>query len=195
MRVLIVDDEPMMRRILQRYLENWGHEVVMAEDGEAGWGLFEHGDFPIVISDWMMPKMNGLELIRRIRSSPRADETYTILLTAKSHKDDLAEGMDAGADDFLSKPFERDELRVRLREGERIAVLERALKKRNGAISTDGFGGTLEQCVGQIAEASSQIVAAEQRNPEAKVYLQEALHRLDCARRLLSSMMPAVEPR
>jgi two-component system, NtrC family, sensor kinase len=197
MRILIADDEPMMRRVLTRYLESWGHEIVAAEDGAAAWELFDKGDFPIVISDWMMPNMNGLELIRRIRSSARGDYTYAILLTAKSHKEDLVEGMDAGADDFLSKPFDRDELRVRLREGERIIVLERSLGEQNRALlngssapdAREWLGKTIEECVGQINAANAQISQIQQRMPESRTYLQDVVDRLACARRLLSSMV------
>jgi sigma-B regulation protein RsbU (phosphoserine phosphatase) len=99
----------------------------MAQNGAQAWDLFEAGEFPIVVSDWMMPEMDGLELIRRIRSSQRPGYVYAILLTAKSQKEDIVTGMEAGADDFVTKPFDRDELRVRLRAGERIIELETAL--------------------------------------------------------------------
>jgi len=132
MKVLIVDDDPMSRKLLRTYLEKWGYEVTQAEDGAMGWALFQTDDFPLVIADWMMPEMDGVELVRHIRAHERRGFVYCILLTARSHKEDLVEGMDAGADDFLSKPFDRDELRVRLREGERIVKLERAARTRPG---------------------------------------------------------------
>ena len=84
MRVLIAEDDPISRRLLQSNLEKWGHEVVSSEDGEEAWRQFERGEFPIVISDWMMPKMDGPELIRRIRACERPGYVYAILLTAKS---------------------------------------------------------------------------------------------------------------
>ena len=127
MKVLIAEDELVSRRLLQSYLERWGHEVAAAKNGLEAWSLFQAGDFPVVISDWMMPEMDGLELIRRIRACPRAGYVYAILVTSKSHTEDIIEGMEAGADDFVSKPFERDELRVRLRAGQRVIELERAL--------------------------------------------------------------------
>jgi sigma-B regulation protein RsbU (phosphoserine phosphatase) len=128
MKVLIADDEAISRRLLQNYLERWGHEVVVAQNGAEAWDLFEAGDFPIVISDWMMPEMDGPELVRRIRASKHAGYVYLILLTAKAQKEDIVEGMEAGADDFVTKPFDRDELRVRLRAGQRIIELEAALR-------------------------------------------------------------------
>ena len=131
MKVLIADDDPVSRRLLQSYLQKWGYEVTVAVNGADAWRLFEQGEFPIVVSDWMMPEMVGTELIRRIRASQRPHYVYTILLTSRSQKEDLVEGMDAGADDFVGKPFLAEELQVRLRAGERIVKLERALADQN----------------------------------------------------------------
>ena len=127
MKVLIAEDEPISRRLLQNYLQRWGHEVVAAQDGAEAWSLFQAAEFPIVISDWMMPKMDGLALIRQIRACRRRGYIYAILLTSRSNKEDLVEGMESGADDFLTKPFDADELRVRLRAGQRVIELETAL--------------------------------------------------------------------
>ncbi len=99
----------------------------MAHDGAQAWDLFLAHEFPIVISDWMMPEMDGVELVRRIRASEPSGYVYIILLTARAQKEDIVEGMEAGADDFVTKPFDRDELRVRLRAGQRIIELEAAL--------------------------------------------------------------------
>ena len=131
MKVLIVDDDPVSRRLLQNYLQKWGYEVTVALNGAEAWRLFEQEDFAIVVSDWMMPEMDGPDLIRRIRGESRPNYVYLILLTARSQKDDLVEGMDAGADDFVSKPFNQEELHVRVRAGERIVKLERALAEQN----------------------------------------------------------------
>lgn len=131
MKILIAEDDAVSRRLLQTYLTQWGHEVTQTTNGAAAWELCEYGDFPIVISDWMMPEMDGLELVRRIRSQVRPHYIYTILLTARTQKQDVVAGMDAGADDFISKPFHYGELRVRLREGERIIRLERSLADQN----------------------------------------------------------------
>ncbi|MDH3602198.1 MAG: response regulator [Candidatus Tectomicrobia bacterium] len=131
MKILIAEDALVSRRLLQRHLEAWGHEVVAAVDGAEAWQLFITNEFPIVISDWMMPEIDGLELVRRIRASERPGYVYIILLTARAQTEDLVEGMEAGADDFVAKPFERDELRVRLRAGERIIQLEQTLARQN----------------------------------------------------------------
>ncbi len=134
MQVLIADDDAVSRKLLERYMQRWDYQYKIAENGAEGWKLFQQGDYPIVLTDWMMPEMDGIELIRRIRSSEQADYTYTILLTARTQKEDLVEGMEAGADDFVTKPFDRDELRVRLREGERIVRLERELAEQNRSL-------------------------------------------------------------
>lgn len=132
MRILIAEDALVSRRLLQQCLQQWGYEVVAASDGARAWQLFCEGDFPIVISDWMMPEMDGPDLIRRIRASSDANYyVYTILLTAKTGQEDVVAGMEAGADDFLRKPFDLEELRVRLRAGERIIKLERTLAAQN----------------------------------------------------------------
>src|ERR1700730_16106464 len=108
MRVLIADDDPISLLLLQRTLQQWGYEVTAARDGAEAWRFFEERDFPLVISDWVMPGMDGLELVRRIRASSRPGYVFVILLTAKTHKGEVVEGMAAGADDFVTKPFDRD---------------------------------------------------------------------------------------
>ncbi len=134
MRILIAEDDPFSRKLLQRRLEKWGHEVVAASDGKEAWDYFNKEDFQFVISDWMMPGMDGLELTRRIRSTPKNGYVYTILLTAKDRKEDLIQGMESGADEFLVKPVDIEELKVRMRAGERIIQLEKSLAERNKAL-------------------------------------------------------------
>ncbi len=131
MKVLIAEDDRVSRSMLQRQLEKWGHQVVAAADGNEGWEKFQGGEFSIVVSDWMMPGMDGIELVRRIRQLQTGGYVFVILLTARSRKEDIIVGMEAGADDFLSKPFDQGELRVRLRAGQRVIELERSLAQRN----------------------------------------------------------------
>src|SRR5205823_1276277 len=120
MKILIVEDDPIVRRVLQTCLQLWGDEVVGAADGAEGWELFRTGDFRLVITDWTMPEMDGLALTQRIRSSSGSNHAYVILLTGRSKTEDLVRAMEAGADDFIGKPFDRDELRSRLRQGKRM---------------------------------------------------------------------------
>lgn len=127
MRVLVADDDAGYRLILQRFLESWGHEVITAANGAEAWDLFQESDPSMILTDWMMPDMDGIELIRRIRSCHRPNYVFVILLTARSSKEDLLRGMQAGADDFIVKPVDRDELRVRIQVSERILRLEDSL--------------------------------------------------------------------
>jgi sigma-B regulation protein RsbU (phosphoserine phosphatase) len=131
MRVLIADDDPVSLHLLARTLVSWGYEVSAARDGNEAWRLFEERDHPLVILDWVMPGLDGLEMVRRIRSASRRGYVYTILLTAHTQRGELVEGLAAGADEFVTKPFDRDELRVRLRTGERILRLEHTLVEQN----------------------------------------------------------------
>jgi sigma-B regulation protein RsbU (phosphoserine phosphatase) len=130
-KILIADDHELSRFKLKTDLEKWGHEVTAAEDGEQAWELFQRHRFAIVITDWMMPKLDGLELVKMIRAADCAAYVYIIMLTAKAEKHDIVAGMGAGADDFLVKPFHRDELQVRLRAGIRITKLNRKLNETN----------------------------------------------------------------
>lgn len=131
LRILIAEDHDVTRFKLKADLEKWGHFVVEAEDGQQAWELFQEDEFAVVITDWMMPGMDGVQLVQLIRSAKRADYVYVIMLTAKAEKHDIVAGMGAGADDFLGKPFHRDELNVRLRAARRITELTRQLGDSN----------------------------------------------------------------
>ena len=131
MKVLVAEDSTVSRLLVVNHLRRWNYTVVEAVDGEQAWRLFQEQSFSLVLTDWIMPNMDGLDLIRRIRSSKRAGYCYLILLTSKSEKEDLVTAMESGADDFLVKPCDQEELRVRLREGERIIRLEQELAEQN----------------------------------------------------------------
>lgn len=131
MKVLLAEDSVMMRRLLLRTLQTWGYDVTEAENGAIAWRQFQRQPFQLVLTDWVMPEMDGVELVRHIRAAGIASYVYIILLTAKSEKEDLLIGMEAGADDFLVKPVDPAELRVRMRAGERIIHLEQELAGQN----------------------------------------------------------------
>jgi adenylate cyclase len=131
MRILIAEDEPISRRSLERQLGRWGHDVVAVSDGTEAWQAFHAGKFDIVVSDWDMPGVTGVELIQRIRASVDQPFVYIIMLTSRTLTEDLVTGIDAGADDFLTKPFDKSELKVRLLAGERFVRLERDLTQRS----------------------------------------------------------------
>jgi DNA-binding response OmpR family regulator len=130
MRILIAEDDPVSRRVLETTLQKWGYEVVSVADGEQAWTILA-GETPppLAILDWMMPEVDGIELCRRVRERlPRP--LYLILLTARGSKEDIVTGLDAGADDYVTKPFDREELRARLQVGVRIVTLQAELAER-----------------------------------------------------------------
>jgi sigma-B regulation protein RsbU (phosphoserine phosphatase) len=134
-RVLVVDDSRLQRRILVASLKKWGFEVVEAESGEAAMEICLADPPDLILSDWMMPGMNGLEFCRAFREQSKDNYSYFILLTSKSEKNEVAEGLDAGADDFLTKPVSSDELRARISAGERILRMQRELSEKNRIVS------------------------------------------------------------
>ncbi|MDK2973194.1 MAG: phosphoserine phosphatase RsbU/P [Candidatus Sumerlaeota bacterium] len=130
MRILIVEDDWTSREMLRVTLERMGHQVACAENGSEGWDVYADDPFPFVITDWMMPRLSGLDLCKRIRTERRNAYTYLILLTARTDRQSLLEAFEAGADDFLSKPFDPAELLARIRCGERVIQLEEDLANR-----------------------------------------------------------------
>src|SRR5436309_1403916 len=120
MKILIAEDDRDSRELLCWILEKLGNQVVATENGKEAWEVFRRGRFRLVISDVLMPEIDGLELSRKIRLHRQSKYTYVIMITALIGKKDYLEGMDAGADDFVTKPFDPDELKARLRVAERI---------------------------------------------------------------------------
>ena len=128
MRILIADDSLVSRHLLEATLRNWGYEVVVACDGTEAWKILQGNDAPsIAILDWMMPGQTGPEVCRMVRQKAIEPYTYILLLTSRSLKEDVVAGMDSGADDYLTKPFDQHELKVRLRAGTRIVDLQAEL--------------------------------------------------------------------
>jgi len=131
MRILIAEDDPVSRRVLDLRLKAWGHEVVMTKDGAEAWAALQRNDAPrLAILDWMMPGMNGVEVCRRLRQSQSTTPAYIILLTAKSSKEDVVKGLDAGANDYIVKPFDFQELRARVQVGAPVVELQQRLAER-----------------------------------------------------------------
>lgn len=125
MRILIADDESISRRMLHALLEKWGYEVIAAEDGDSAWAKLRAPDAPrMALLDWMMPGQNGVDVCRALRKERPEPYTYILLLTAKDSKDGVVEGLESGADDYLTKPFNPQELRARIRVGLRLLELE-----------------------------------------------------------------------
>jgi two-component system NtrC family sensor kinase len=178
MKVLIAEDEAVSRYLLQAYLQQWGHEVTAAADGAEAWRLFVAGDFPLVLSDWVMPEMDGVELIRHIRAHAGGAYVYVILLTARAQKQDVIEGLEAGANDFVTKPFDRGELRVRVRAGERIIELEQALAEQNRALREAQAALVQTEKLASLGQLAAGL-AHEINNPIAYVTNNVAVLRRD----------------
>jgi diguanylate cyclase (GGDEF)-like protein len=131
LKILIAEDDPVSNRLLAASLVKGGHEVVATHNGVEAWGALKEENAPqLAILDWMMPGLEGLDICRRIRKEKTTASVYVIMLTSKASKEDMVKGLEAGADDFLTKPFDRNELRVRLQAGERIVALQRSLAER-----------------------------------------------------------------
>ena len=131
MKVLVADDDPATRQLLRRILGEYGYEVLSAENGQQAWDTYRARRVSLVITDWEMPGLNGIELCSRIRQDDTVGYTYIIFLTSHRSRDHVIEGLSAGADDFITKPLHADELRVRLRVAQRILSLESHLRQAN----------------------------------------------------------------
>ena len=130
MKVLIAEDDITSRSILQAVMGKWGYDVTTAHDGEAAWELLQRPDAPkMALLDWMMPGMDGIELCRRVRAMEADEPPYLILLTARGEKSDIVAGLDAGADDYIAKPYNNDELQARLGVGMRVLTLQQRLRQ------------------------------------------------------------------
>lgn len=143
MKVLIAEDDPVSRRLLEAFLHEWGYDVLVTGNGSEAWEVLQNPEAPnLVISDWMMPHMDGLTLCRKIRQMRRSGYIYLIILTTKGGKRDVIEGLEAGADDFIIKPFDQDELKYRVKIGERIIKLEQRILQ---LARTDHLTGVLNR--------------------------------------------------
>ncbi len=140
MKVLVAEDDIVQLRLLEVTLSKWGYQVLSARDGESAWRLLQQEDGPILaILDWMMPGYSGPQLSRLIRDQSAKLYTYIILLTARKDKESIIEGMDAGADDYLAKPYILDELAARIRAGKRILHLQEELVKAQEALREEAM--------------------------------------------------------
>ena len=135
LRILIVDDSRLQRHILSRTLQNWGFDISQASDGQQALAHCTDRMPDMIISDWMMPGMSGIEFCRALRQLPQDGYTYFVLLTSKSEKAEVARGLDSGADDFLTKPVDPSELRARISAGQRIVQMQQELAAKNALVS------------------------------------------------------------
>ena len=131
MKTLIAEDDSVSRRLLQAALQKWGYEVTVTTQGREAWDALQQPGAPsLLILDWLMPELDGVEICRRIRASEALKSSYVILLTSRGSKEDIVEGLEAGADDYVTKPFDHGELRARVQVGARVIGLQNALAER-----------------------------------------------------------------
>ena len=133
-KVLIAEDNAVSAKILQKNINDWGYEVILAKDGKEAWSNLQNERIKLAVLDWMMPEINGIQLCQKIRENDHQgkeqDYTYIILLSAKDEQKDLIQGLSAGADDYITKPFNHLELKARLKTGKRIIDLQRQLQEQ-----------------------------------------------------------------
>ena len=131
MKILIAEDELVTRKLLEQALKKWGHEVISVSDGESAWRELQSQNAPrLAVLDWMMPEPNGVELCRRIRASDTLKSLYLILLTSRAGTKNVVEGLEAGANDYVVKPFQPSELDARISVGVRVVNLQEELAAR-----------------------------------------------------------------
>ena len=159
MKILIAEDDPVSRLVLEDLLSDLGYDVVSCSDGEEAWDELKQKDAPeLAIIDWMMPGIDGLELCRRLRESSNPGSPYVMLLTVKARTEDKIEGLQAGADDYITKPFNSEEMRARVRVGQRIIDLQRQRIEQEAERYVD----QLEQMVEELRQSRSRIVEAQE---------------------------------
>ena len=160
MRILIAEDEPISRRMLEKSLSQAGYEVLACSDGAQAWEKLSGEDPPeIAVVDWMMPKMDGLEVCRRVRRSADPASIYIILLTARGNREDIIAGLNAGADDYMTKPFDREELCARVRVGERLTQMQKRWLEQE----TTHYVAELEQARSEVQRSRIRIVAVQEQ--------------------------------
>lgn len=170
MKILVAEDDRVTRTRLLSFLREWGHEVIGAADGDEAWRMFQESAPEMLVTDWVMPGMDGPTLLKKIRGNGNGlgDYLYAILLTSRSEMSDVVEGMESGADDFIAKPFDKEELRVRVQAAQRIINLEATLADRNRMLET----------------ANEVLIVANQRMKKS----------LDAAARIQRSFLPERPP-
>jgi DNA-binding response OmpR family regulator len=156
MKILIAEDDSTSRMTLELILKKWGHQTIVAQEGNQAWEILQEDNPRLAILDWMMPGIEGIELCRRIRRRRDGEYVYVILLTARVAKEDVLAGLEAGADDYITKPFDREMLRSRVAVGARIIQYETLLAEKNRRLQS--YACEMERLA---RERSEQLVHAE----------------------------------
>ena len=180
MKILLADDEPIARTMLEHWLAGWGYEVTLARDGESALqALKDDQELRLLVVDWVMPKKDGIEVIKAIRNGPQEPYVYTVLLTAKDDKSDIIAGLDAGADDYLVKPCNPLELKVRLRAGRRVIELQEQLVKARESLRFEAMHDSLTGLLNRgavLEQLNKELLRASRRGAPVSVLMGDLDH-------------------
>jgi two-component system cell cycle response regulator len=180
MKILLADDEPIARTMLEHWLAGWGYQVSLARDGESALqALKDDPELRLLVVDWVMPKKDGIEVCKAIRSGPQEPYVYIVLLTAKDDKSDIIAGLDAGADDYLVKPCNPLELKVRLRAGRRVIELQEQLVKARETLRFEAMHDSLTGLLNRgavLEQLNKELVRASRRGAPVAVLMGDLDH-------------------
>jgi diguanylate cyclase (GGDEF)-like protein len=180
MKILLADDEPIARTMLEHWLAGWGYEVTLARDGESALqALKDDNELRLLVVDWVMPKKDGIEVCKAIRSGSQEPYVYIVLLTAKDDKSDIIAGLDAGADDYLVKPCNPLELKVRLRAGRRVIELQEQLVKARESLRFEAMHDSLTGLLNRgavLEQLTKELVRASRRGAPVSVLMGDLDH-------------------
>jgi two-component system, cell cycle response regulator len=180
MKILLADDEPIARTMLEHWLVGWGYHVTLARDGESALqALKDDPEIRLLVVDWVMPKKDGIEVCKTIRSGPQEPYVYVVLLTAKDDKSDIIAGLDAGADDYLVKPCNPLELKVRLRAGRRVIELQEQLVKARESLRFEAMHDSLTGLLNRgavLEQLTKEVVRAARRGAPVAVLMGDLDH-------------------
>ena len=175
MKILIAEDDLPSRRILDAILTKWGYHPIVAADGNEAWQIIEKPDPPnLIILDWEMPGKNGLDVCKLIREKDVSNPPYIIILTAKNAKADIVEALEAGANDFVSKPYDKNELQARIRVGQRMVELQSALIKTKNALAHEASHDPLTGILNRRAILNAldkELIRAKKNNSRLSIGL------------------------
>lgn len=180
MKILLADDEPIARTMLEHWLVGWGYQVTLARDGESALqALKDDPELRLLVVDWVMPKKDGIDVCKAIRSGPQEPYVYVVLLTAKDDKSDIIAGLDAGADDYLVKPCNPLELKVRLRAGRRVIELQEQLVRARESLRFEAMHDSLTGLLNRgavLEQLSKELVRASRRGAPVSVLMADLDH-------------------
>jgi diguanylate cyclase (GGDEF)-like protein len=180
MKILLADDEPIARTMLEHWLVGWGYQVTLARDGESALqALKDDPELRLLVVDWVMPKKDGIEVCKEIRSGLQEPYVYVVLLTAKDDKSDIIAGLDAGADDYLVKPCNPLELKVRLRAGRRVIELQEQLVSARESLRFEAMHDSLTGLLNRgavLEQLSKELLRASRRGAPVSVLMGDLDH-------------------